>query len=126
MAYLKTLWCCPVCKSCWDEQREANRCAISHVQAQTWAIGKYKNVRVFENWAPDSIHGVRGALREADLSDIIEERRMQLEAVVDMDKQAWSYWPVFRAATSTTTVNLSPTRARTSISSCGTAKRRSM
>ena len=77
MAHLEDRWVCPVCKRYSYEQSEARRCAASHVKSELWAVGKHKSVRVFENHAPDSFHGVRGALREADRSDIIEERRAE-------------------------------------------------
>ena len=36
-------------------------------------------MRVYDNHAPNSINGINGALREADLSDDIHERVKQLE-----------------------------------------------
>ena len=81
MAHLEKRWVCPVCKRYSYEQREARGCAASHVESQLWAVGKYKSFRVFENHAPDSYHGIRGALREADTSDYIEERRPKLSVV---------------------------------------------
>ena len=81
MAHIEIWYSC-ICGACYDTQREANLCALSHVKAERWAVGKNrKAVRIFDNWSPDSIHGVRGALREADLSDFIEVRKKQLEAL---------------------------------------------
>lgn len=78
MAHIETYWRCR-CGARYDTQKEAIRCAISHVRSEQWAVGKGgKAVRIFENHAPNSQHGINWALREADLSDFVEERRRQL------------------------------------------------
>ena len=78
MAHIETWWRCH-CGQAWSTQKEAIRCAITHVHSEQWAVGKGgKAVRIFDNCAPDSMHGINGALYEADLSDNIEERRRQL------------------------------------------------
>ena len=57
------------------------RCRNQHpIKSERWAVGKGgKAVMIFDNWSADSGHGIRGALREADLSDDIIERKKQLE-----------------------------------------------
>ncbi len=71
MAHLETWWKCPGCHRHWDTRREAEQCAATHVHSEQWAVGKYKAVKV-------SYRGQDWALREADLSDDIEERKRQL------------------------------------------------
>jgi hypothetical protein len=80
MAHIETWYRCPVCNVSYDSQHDAIKCRNSHpVKEERWAVGKGgKAVRIFENWALDTMHGVIGALREADLSDDIEERKRQL------------------------------------------------
>lgn len=79
MAHIETWWRCR-CGAAYSTQKEAIRCAVTHVRPEQWAVGKGgKGVRIFENHALDSLHGLNGALREADLSDDIHERRRQLE-----------------------------------------------
>ena len=78
MAHIETWYRCP-CGAAYDTQKEAISCAVTHVRAEKWAVGRGgKSVRIFSNHAPDSPHGINGALREADLSDFVEERRRQL------------------------------------------------
>ncbi len=36
-------------------------------------IAEGKAVRILDNWAPNTRHGIHGALREADTSDKIEK-----------------------------------------------------
>ncbi|HEX2986077.1 MAG TPA: hypothetical protein VHO71_04605 [Caproiciproducens sp.] len=81
MAHIETWYRCPVCNQPFDNQREAMRCRNQHpISSELWAVGESgKGVRIFDNWAPDSMHGIKGALREADLSDDIHERKRQLE-----------------------------------------------
>lgn len=80
MAHIETWYRCP-CGAHHETQKEAIKCAVGHVRAERWAVGKGgKAVRIYDNWAVDSLHGVNGALREADLSDFIDERRLQLDA----------------------------------------------
>lgn len=79
MAHIEIWYRCP-CGTHHETQKEAIKCAVGHVRAERWAVGKGgKAVRIFDNWAADSAHGVNGALREADLSDFIEIREKQLE-----------------------------------------------
>lgn len=78
MAHIETWYRCP-CGAAYDTQKEAAHCAVSHVKSEKWAVGRGgKGVRIFENHAPDTMHGVKGALKEADLSDDIEKRKRQL------------------------------------------------
>jgi hypothetical protein len=78
MAHIETWWSCR-CGARYGTQKEATSCAISHVRSEQWAVGKGgKAVRISANCAPDGMYGVNWALREADLSDLVEERRRQL------------------------------------------------
>lgn len=81
MAHIETRYCCPVCNGAYDTYGEATTCKNKHsVRSERWAVGKGgKAVRIFENCASDGIGGENYALREADLSDIISERKEQLE-----------------------------------------------
>jgi len=81
MAHIEIWYRCPVCNQAYGNQREATICKNRHpVKEEKWAVGKGgKAVRIYDNWAPDSMHGVNGALREADLSDFMEERKKQLQ-----------------------------------------------
>jgi hypothetical protein len=81
MAHIEVWYRCPVCEVAYKSIGEATECRKSHpIRAERWAVGKGgKAVRIFDNWALDSMHGEIGALREADLSDDIEERKRQLE-----------------------------------------------
>ncbi len=80
MAHIEVWHRCPVCKKLFSTATEAVKCRNTHtIPAETWAVGRGgKGVRVFENVAPDSMYGLNWALREADLSDFIEERKRQL------------------------------------------------
>lgn len=77
MAHIEYWYRC-TCGAVYNTHKEASSCAIRHVKSEKWAVGRYKNVRIYENHAPNSAHGIRGAMREADLSDIIEIRKQQL------------------------------------------------
>jgi hypothetical protein len=80
MAYIEIRYCCPICKAAHSEYIEAVRCRNKHdIIVERWAVGKHKKVRIFENHHKDSCNGENGALKEADLSDNIHERRKQLE-----------------------------------------------
>lgn len=81
MAHIETWYRCPICNQAYDNEREAMRCRNQHpIRSELWAIGKSgKGVRILDNWAPESAHGIKGAIREADLSDDIHERKRQLE-----------------------------------------------
>ena len=78
MAHIETWYCCPVCRRVWETHKKAFTCRNSHsVIEEMWAVGKGgKAVRIFDNYSQSMING---ALREADLSDFIEERKKQLE-----------------------------------------------
>ena len=78
MAHIETWWSCR-CGARYGTQKEAISCAISHVRSEQWAVGKGgKAVRISANCALDGMYGLNWALREADLSDFVEERRRQL------------------------------------------------
>lgn len=83
MAHVETWYRCPVCSSAFDTYKEAVICRNTHpIKSEQWAVGKDgKAVRIYDNHAPWSVHGVKAALIEADLSDFIEERKKQLENV---------------------------------------------
>jgi len=89
MAHIEIWYRCPVCNKAYNDQREATRCKNRHpLIEETWAVGKGgKGVRIFDNWHPDSVHGVNGALREADLSDFIEERKLQLAELTKCEQK---------------------------------------
>jgi len=81
MAHIETWYRCPVCSQPYDKQGAAIKCRNSHpIKAERWAVGKgRKMVRIFDSCALNSFGGVNWALREADLSDNIQERAKQLE-----------------------------------------------
>ena len=82
MARVETWYRCPICKKAFDEYIEAVKCRNKHdIITERGAVGKYKSVRIFDNHHKDSIYGLNGALREADLSDNIHERKLQLETL---------------------------------------------
>jgi hypothetical protein len=83
VAHIEVCYRCPACDRGYDTRRKAIDCRNSHPAIEEkWAIGKGgKGVRIYDNWAPSSRHGIIGALREADLSDNIEERKRQLEGL---------------------------------------------
>ncbi len=69
MAHTETWYRCP-CGAAYGSQREANRCAVSHVCQERWAVGRGgKAVRIWDNAAAGSMHSTEWALREAGLSD---------------------------------------------------------
>lgn len=75
MAHIETWWRCPGCYRCWDTQREAAKCAASHVRAERWAVSdRLPGKAVACNYRGDAF-----ALREADLSDFIDERQRELK-----------------------------------------------
>ncbi len=80
MAHIEIWYQCPICRKKYNDQRKANICKNRHpVIEETWAVGESgKGVRIFDNWAPDTMHGINGAMIEADLSDFVEERKIQL------------------------------------------------
>lgn len=79
MAHIEIWYECPVCREYFGSLREANRCKSQHpIVEEKWAVGDSgKAVRIFDNHNPTSRHGVIGALREADISDIKEEQRRE-------------------------------------------------
>lgn len=79
MAHLETWYRCPICNRAHDTYSEAVKCRNKHpIQSERWAVGKRgKVVRIFNNF---SAKEVDQSLREADLSDLIEERKRQLTA----------------------------------------------
>lgn len=75
MAHIEIWWSCPGCHLRWTTQREAVRCAASHVRSERWAVSdRHPGKAVACNYRGEAF-----ALREADLSDFIEERRRELE-----------------------------------------------
>ena len=90
MAHLERLYRCP-CGALHDTFEMAMNCARRQIREEKWAIGESgKGVRIFDNYPAESKHGIIGALREADLSDLLELRERQLE---EMKKggDAWKY-----------------------------------
>lgn len=81
MAHVEVWYRCPVYNQAYNDQREAIKCRNAHpVRSERWAVGKGgKAVRIFDNCALNGQGGLYWALREADLSDFIEERKRQLE-----------------------------------------------
>ena len=75
MAHIETWWRCPGCHRFWDTQREAAKCAASHVRPERWAVSdRHPGKAVACNYRGDAF-----ALREADLSDFSEERERELK-----------------------------------------------
>ncbi|MEG1562128.1 MAG: hypothetical protein RR365_00545 [Bacteroides sp.] len=88
MAHVETWYRCP-CGAAYTEQKEALKCATSHVRAEKWAVGDgahKKAVRIYSNHVPNSMNGILGALREAELSDDIQIRRQQLREEAEYGK----------------------------------------
>ncbi len=82
MAIVRTYYTCPTCQRMHETVKEATICRNRHpIRGQNWAVGKYKMVRISERCHPDGMYGLNWALREADLSDNIEERRKQLAEI---------------------------------------------
>lgn len=83
MAHIEVCYRCPVCNQAFKTVTKAIDCRNSHpAKEEKWAIGKDgKGVRILDGWAPNTMHGIYGALREADLSDNIEQRKRQLEGL---------------------------------------------
>lgn len=81
MAYIETWYRCPVCNKSHGKQHEAIKCRDSHpIKSEKWAVGKGgKSVRIYDNCSLNGYGGLNWALKEADLSDLIEERKQQLE-----------------------------------------------
>lgn len=75
MAHIEVWWRCPSCNQCWDTQGEAAKCAASHVRPERWAVSDRHPGKA----VACSYRGEAFALREADLSDFIDERKIELE-----------------------------------------------
>jgi|GEM_PF-1780158 len=81
MTHIEIWYRCPVCRGLFDNHREATICKNLHpIEEETWAVSDTgKAVRVMDGLHPDnSFGGIAWALREADLSDNVEERKIQL------------------------------------------------
>jgi hypothetical protein len=80
MARVEIYYRCPACNTLYDSTHAAVKCRNSHaISQETWAVGRNgKSVRFFDHLHPDSMYGRNWALREAELSDYIEERKKQL------------------------------------------------
>lgn len=80
MAHIETWFVCPICKRTYGSQADAIKCRNKHpIMAERWAVGKGgKAVRIFDNCSLNGCGGENWALKEADLSDIIETRKQQL------------------------------------------------
>lgn len=75
MAHIEVWWRCPGCHLSWTTQREAVKCAASHVRPERWAVSdRHPGKAVACNYRGEAF-----ALREADLSDFIEERQRELD-----------------------------------------------
>ena len=75
MAHIEVWWRCPGCHLSWTTQRETVKCAASHVRPERWAVSdRHPGKAVACNYRGEAF-----ALREADLSDFIEERRRELD-----------------------------------------------
>lgn len=81
MAHIKTWYRCPVCKKAYMKQADAIKCRSLHpIIVEEWAVGESgKEVRIHENCSLNGYGGLNWALREAELSDNIQERKLQLE-----------------------------------------------
>ncbi len=81
MAHIEVWHRCPTCQRLYDKQKDAINCRNSHpIREEQWAVGKGgKSVKIFDNCSFDGYGGVNWALREADRSDFIEERKQQLQ-----------------------------------------------
>lgn len=75
MAHIEIWWSCPGCHLRWTTQREAIKCAVSHVRPERWAVSdRHPGKAVACNYRGEAF-----ALREADLSDFIDERQRELK-----------------------------------------------
>lgn len=81
MAHIETWYRCPVCNHPYDSQGEAIKCRNNHpIMSEKLAVGKSgKAVRIYDNCSLNGYGGLNWALKEAELSDNIEERKRQLE-----------------------------------------------
>jgi hypothetical protein len=85
MAHIETWYRCPACSQSYGSQREATNCRNAHpIISERWAGGKGgKAVRISENCSIDGYGGLKWALKEADLSDLVEVRKQQLRDKCD-------------------------------------------
>lgn len=79
MAHLEDRWVCERCRTRFRSLADANRHALRHIVKQQWAVSdRHPGKEVACNY-----RGVEWALREADLSDLVEERKRELEEAGD-------------------------------------------
>ena len=80
MAHIETWYRCPICNKAHRSQIDAIKCRDAHpIVDEKWAVGKGgKSVRIYDNCSIDGFGGVNWALKEADMSDLIEVRKQQL------------------------------------------------
>ena len=81
VAHIEIRYCCPVCNRKYAKQSGAIKCRNTHpIVEEKWAVGQGgKSVRIYDNCSEDGYGGLNWALKEADLSDFIEERKKQLD-----------------------------------------------
>lgn len=81
MAHIETLYRCSIYNQAFGSQVDAIKCRNAHpILFERWAVGKGgKAVRIYDNCSIDGVGGVNWALKEADMSDLIEVRKQQLE-----------------------------------------------
>lgn len=78
MAHLEERWRCTGCRVTFRTETEARRHVHSHVKKETWAVSdKYPGKEVACNY-----RGTQWALREADLSDFLPQRKRDLDGGV--------------------------------------------
>lgn len=87
MAVVETWYRCPVCSASHDTHNKAVTCRNKHpVMSEQWAVSSTgKAARIEERRAPGSYGSREWALREAELSDSINERERQLAAMKGSD-----------------------------------------
>jgi hypothetical protein len=81
MAHIETWYRCPVCNQAYGSQGEAIDCRNDHlIVSERWAVGKGgKAVRINDNCSINGYGGINWALKEADMSDLVEVRNLQLK-----------------------------------------------
>ena len=79
MAHIETWYKCPTCKGLFGTQKGAITCKNKHqIIVEVWAVGKNgKAVKVNECSSMDGLGGMNWALKEADMSDNIAERKKE-------------------------------------------------